>query len=69
MTTITNATTNNKGTFPLIHDPHRILDGMLVLRCIFCLFQTPIEYHIGSQSPYNLKGQICPDCLINLGRG
>jgi hypothetical protein len=36
-----------KAIFPmnLRHDPDRILDGMLVLRCFFCRrFKTPIEF-------------------------
>ncbi len=28
-----------------MHDPQHNLDGMLILRCLFCeLFQTPMEY-------------------------
>jgi hypothetical protein len=39
--------TGDQGIFPhnLDHDRWHILDGMLVLRCLFCkTFQTPIEY-------------------------
>jgi hypothetical protein len=54
-------TPTNNGIFPsnLIHDPQYTLDGMLVLKCIFCnAFQTPIEYDMKVHLRYGHRDEL-----------
>jgi hypothetical protein len=53
----------------LMYDPHRVLDGMLVLKCLFCKkYKNPLEYDMKRHLRYTHKDKLLTNLPLE-GKG
>ncbi len=65
------ASTGEDDYFPrnLMYDPHRVLDGMLVLKCVFCeRFKTPLQNDMRIHLRYTHQVQLLKEIPLS-GKG
>ena len=65
------STEDEDDLFPrnLIHDPHRVLDGMLILKCLFCKkYKNPLEYDMKRHLRYTHKDELLTNLPLK-GKG
>jgi hypothetical protein len=65
------STKDEDDLFPrnLMYDPHRVLDGMLVLKCLFCKkYKNPLEYDMKRHLRYIHKDKLLTNLPLK-GKG
>jgi hypothetical protein len=65
------STEDEDDLFPrnLMYDPHRVLDGMLVLKCLFCKkYKNPLEYDMKRHLRYTHKDKLLTNLPLE-GKG